>query len=127
PLSGRSGRCGAAAARGVGSRGPPPVGFTFGLGGLVVFPFSIGASTLLLERATPDELAQAIAGHGVTVLFTAPTMYRALVTAGHSGVLGRLRRCVSAGEHLPPPVWGDVPRATARPAPPRACAPPTPR
>src|SRR5579863_6855283 len=46
--------------------GTPPVGFTFGLGALVVFPFSIGASTLLLERASPDELAEAVAGHGVT-------------------------------------------------------------
>lgn len=92
--------------------GTPPVGFTFGLGGLVVFPFSIGASTLLLERATPDELAQAVAGHGVTVLFTAPTMYRALLTAGHSGALGGLRRCVSAGEHLPRAVWEDFHRAT---------------
>src|SRR5215813_5715445 len=92
--------------------GTSPVGFTFGLGGLVVFPFSIGASTLLLERATPDELAQAVAGHGVTALFTAPTMYRALVTAGHGGVLGGLRRCVSAGEHLPRGVWEDFHRAT---------------
>src|SRR5215472_6488024 len=92
--------------------GTPPVGFTFGLGGLVVFPFSIGACTLLLERASPDELAQAIADQGVTVLFTAPTMYRALLTAGHSGVLGGLQRCVSAGEHLPRAVWEDFHRAT---------------
>src|SRR5690348_3389424 len=92
--------------------GTPPVGFTFGLGGLVVFPFSIGASTLLLERATPDELAQAVRDHGVTVLFTAPTMYRALLAAGHSGALGGLRRCVSAGEHLPRAVWEDFHRAT---------------
>ena len=92
--------------------GTPPVGFTFGLGGLVVFPFSIGASTLLLERATPDQLAEAIAGHGVTALFTAPTMYRALVSAGHGEALRGLRRCVSAGEHLPRAVWEDFHRAT---------------
>jgi len=78
----------------------------------VVFPFSIGASTLLLERATPDELAQAVAEHGVTALFTAPTMYRALLTAGHSEALSGLRRCVSAGEHLPRAVWEDFHRAT---------------
>ena len=92
--------------------GTPPLGFTYGLGGLVVFPFSIGASTLLLERATPDQLAEAIAGHGVTALFTAPTMYRALVSAGHGEALRGLRRCVSAGEHLPRAVWEDFHRAT---------------
>jgi 2-aminobenzoate-CoA ligase len=92
--------------------GTPPVGFTFGLGGLVVFPFSIGACTLLLERASPDELADAIAGRGVTALFTAPTMYRALLATGKAGALTGLRRCVSAGEHLPRPVWEDFHRAT---------------
>jgi len=92
--------------------GTPPLGFTYGLGGLVVFPFSIGASTLLLERATPDQLAEAIAGYGVTALFTAPTMYRALVSAGHGEALRGLRRCVSAGEHLPRAVWEDFHRAT---------------
>jgi 2-aminobenzoate-CoA ligase len=95
--------------------GTPPVGFTFGLGGLVVFPFSVGASTLLLERATPDELADAIAAHGVTALFTAPTMYRALLGTGKTGALTGLRRCVSAGEHLPRAVWEDFHRATGVP------------
>src|SRR5215471_7850256 len=72
--------------------GTPPVGFTFGLGGLVVFPFSIGASTLLLERASPDELADAVADHGVTALFTAPTMYRALLATGKTEALRGMRR-----------------------------------
>jgi 2-aminobenzoate-CoA ligase len=92
--------------------GTPPVGFTFGLGGLVVFPFSVGASTLLLERAAPDELADVIAGQGVTALFTAPTMYRALLATGKTEALTGLRRCVSAGEHLPRAVWQDFHRAT---------------
>jgi 2-aminobenzoate-CoA ligase len=92
--------------------GTPPVGFTFGLGGLVVFPFSIGASTLLLERASPDELADAVAGHGVTALFTAPTMYRALLATGKTEALTGMRRCVSAGEHLPRAVWEDFHDAT---------------
>ena len=92
--------------------GTPPVGFTFGLGGLVVFPFSIGASTLLVERASPDELAEVVADLDVTALFTAPTMYRALLLAGHSERLRGLRRCVSAGEHLPRAVWEDFRRAT---------------
>jgi 2-aminobenzoate-CoA ligase len=93
--------------------GTPPVGFTFGLGGLVVFPFSIGASTLLLERASPDELADAVADHGVTALFTAPTMYRALLATGKTEALRGMRRCVSAGEHLPRAVWEDFHDATA--------------
>lgn len=91
--------------------GTPPVGFTFGLGGLVVFPFSVGACTLLLERVTPDSLAGAIADHGVTMLFTAPTMYRALLATGKERALRGLR-CVSAGEHLPAAVWHDFYRAT---------------
>jgi 2-aminobenzoate-CoA ligase len=93
--------------------GTPPVGFTFGLGGLVVFPFSIGACTLLLERASPDELADAVADHGVTALFTAPTMYRALLATGKTEALTGMRRCVSAGEHLPRAVWEEFHDATA--------------
>ncbi len=92
--------------------GTPPVGFTFGLGGLVVFPFGIGACTLLLERTSPGELADAIADFGVTALFTAPTMYRALLATGKTQALTGLRRCVSAGEHLPVAVWQDFHRAT---------------
>jgi 2-aminobenzoate-CoA ligase len=90
----------------------PPLGFTFGLGGLVVFPFSVGAATLLMERATPDGLAEAIADHGVTTLFTAPTMYRALLATGRDEALTNLRTCVSAGEHLPAAVWQDFHAAT---------------
>jgi len=85
--------------------GTPPLAFTFGLGGLVVFPLRVGASTLLLERATTAELADAVEKFGVTVLFTAPTAYRALLRDGQTGKLGSVRRCVSAGEHLPLEVW----------------------
>ena len=59
--------------------GSPPLAFTFGLGALLIFPFRAGAASLLLERATPDLLADAIAEHGATALFTAPTAYRAMV------------------------------------------------
>ncbi|MFE5176420.1 MULTISPECIES: AMP-binding protein [unclassified Streptomyces] len=85
--------------------GSPPLGFTFGLGGLVIFPLRAGASSLLLEQAGPRQLLPAIAEHGVSVLFTAPTAYRALLdgTAGHA--LSSLRRCVSAGENLPATTW----------------------
>ena len=92
--------------------GTPPLGFTYGLGGLLLFPLRAGASTLLIERATPAELADAIAAHGVTVLSTAPTAYRAMLAAGKAGVLKSLRRCVSAGEHLPRSVWEEFRQAT---------------
>ncbi|MBP2473017.1 2-aminobenzoate-CoA ligase [Crossiella equi] len=87
--------------------GTPPLGFTFGLGGLVVFPLHVGASTLLVERATPPELADLVVAHGVSVLFTAPTAYRAILAGGHADRLRGLRRCVSAGEALPSAVWRD--------------------
>jgi 2-aminobenzoate-CoA ligase len=85
--------------------GTPPLAFTFGLGGLVVFPLRVGASTLLIEKATPDQLADLIDEHGVTVCFTAPTAYRAMLTSGKAERLATLRRAVSAGEHLPAPTW----------------------
>ncbi len=85
--------------------GTPPIAFTFGLGGLLVFPLRVGAATLLLERATPVELAAAVQAYGVTVLFTAPTAYRAMLREGVAGQLAGLRRGVSAGEHLPEVVW----------------------
>jgi 2-aminobenzoate-CoA ligase len=85
--------------------GTPPLGFTFGLGGLLVFPLRVGASVLLLEKVTPVELAQAVERHAATVLFTAPTGYRAMLRAGCERQLRSLRRAVSAGEHLPKAVW----------------------
>jgi 2-aminobenzoate-CoA ligase len=92
--------------------GTPPLGFTYGLGGLLLFPLRAGASTLLIERATPAELAAAIAEHGVTVLSTAPVAYRGMLAAGAAGQLGSLRRCVSAGEHLPRTVWEEFYQAS---------------
>jgi 2-aminobenzoate-CoA ligase len=92
--------------------GTPPLGFTYGIGGLLLFPLRAGASTLLIERATPAELADAIAAHGVTVLSTAPTAYRAMLAAGKAPSLTGLRRCVSAGEHLPRSVWEEFRDAT---------------
>jgi 2-aminobenzoate-CoA ligase len=92
--------------------GTPPLGFTYGLGGLLLFPLRAGASTLLIERATPAELAELIAAHGVTVLSTAPAAYRAMLAAGKASQLKNLRRCVSAGEHLPRSVWEEFRQAT---------------
>ncbi|MBT2471360.1 AMP-binding protein [Streptomyces sp. ISL-66] len=90
--------------------GSPPLGFTFGLGGLVVFPLRAGASALLLADAAPRRLLPALAEHRVSVLFTAPTAYRSMLdTLGpyDTGAydLSALRRCVSAGENLPAGTW----------------------
>ncbi|MGH8794683.1 MAG: AMP-binding protein [Stackebrandtia sp.] len=83
----------------------PPMGFTFGLGMEVIFPLHAGASTLLLEKGTPDLLLPALAEHRVTVTATAPTAYRAMAAQIAAGDLRlpALRRCVSAGEPLPLP------------------------
>ena len=83
--------------------GSPPLGFTFGLGGLLVFPMRARAATLLLERPTPDVLIPAIAEHRATVLFTAPTAYRIMLQ--QLDAVPSLRRCVSAGEPLPTDTW----------------------
>ncbi|MGQ4596384.1 AMP-binding protein [Nocardia sp. R6R-6] len=88
--------------------GTPPLAFTFGLGGLVIFPLRVGASTLLLEKATPDQLAELIAQHHVSVCFTAPTAYRAMLASGKADSLSKLRRAISAGEHLPAATWQSV-------------------
>jgi len=84
--------------------GSPPLAFTFGLGGLLLFPLSVGAAAVLLEKATPDALLPAIARYRATVCFTAPTSYRAMASAigaGGAHDLSSLRKCVSAGEALP--------------------------
>jgi 2-aminobenzoate-CoA ligase len=81
--------------------GSPPLAFTFGLGGLVLFPLRIGASTVLLEKAGPDELLDAIAKYRITIPFTAPTAYRAMLGKLKDHDISSLRKCVSAGETLP--------------------------
>jgi 2-aminobenzoate-CoA ligase len=85
--------------------GSPPLAFTFGLGGLLLFPLAIGASTVLIEKATPDALLPAIAMFRASVCFTAPTSYRAMALQIGAGEtphgIGSLRKCVSAGEALP--------------------------
>ncbi|MFE3762106.1 AMP-binding protein [Streptomyces sp. NPDC059104] len=92
--------------------GTPPLGFTFGLGGLVVFPLHAGASTLLVEQVSPERLAELVEEHGVTVLFTVPTAYRTMLASGVAARLKGLRRCVSAGEALPEHVWREFHAAT---------------
>jgi 2-aminobenzoate-CoA ligase len=81
--------------------GSPPLAFTFGLGGHLLFPLRAGASTVLVEKASPDDLLAAIPRHRPTILFTAPTAYRAMLAKMEGADLSSLRICVSAGEHLP--------------------------
>jgi 2-aminobenzoate-CoA ligase len=81
--------------------GSPPIAFTFGLGGLVLFPLRVGAATILLERASPDDLLPAIANLRATICFTAPTAFRAMLGKLAGFDLSSLRKCVSAGETLP--------------------------
>jgi benzoate-CoA ligase family protein len=92
--------------------GSPPLAFTFGLGGLVTFPLYSGAATLLLEQASPDQLLEAIGRHRASVLFTAPTAYRAMLAHLRDADLRSLRRCVSAGETLPAATWTAFHEAT---------------
>ncbi len=87
--------------------GSPPLGFTFGLGGLVLFPLYFGASTFLIEKPTPEMLLQAIQEHKITVCFTAPTAWRVITSKVTDFDISSLRRCVSAGETLPLKVWQD--------------------
>jgi 2-aminobenzoate-CoA ligase len=90
--------------------GTPPFAFTFGLGGVLLFPLYAGAASLLVEKTTPPELAGLIAEHGVTVCFTAPTAYKAMLTAGTA--MPSLRAAVSAGEHLHEATWQAFREAT---------------
>lgn len=92
--------------------GSPPLGFTFGLGGLVLFPMYFGASTFLIEKPTPDLLLQAIQDYKVTTCFTAPTAWRVLTSKASEYDISSLRKCVSAGETLPLKVWEDWYNAT---------------
>jgi 2-aminobenzoate-CoA ligase len=81
--------------------GSPPLAFTFGLGGLLLFPLAIGAASVLVEKASPDALLPAIAHYRATVCFTSPTAYRAMAAQAAQHDLSSLRKCVSAGEALP--------------------------
>jgi 2-aminobenzoate-CoA ligase len=96
--------------------GSPPLAFTFGLGGLAIFPLRFGASAVLLEYAPPAELIKIIEQHKATICFTAPTAYRAMLLAMEDGAdLSSLRCAVSAGETLPAPVFDAWMKQTGRP------------
>jgi 2-aminobenzoate-CoA ligase len=81
--------------------GTPPIAFTFGLGGMLCFPMRFGASTVLIEKHTPETLLQTIERFRATTCFTSPIMYRQMAGLANKANLSSLRTCVSAGEALP--------------------------
>ncbi|OSQ28487.1 AMP-binding protein [Thalassospira sp. MCCC 1A03138] len=96
--------------------GSPPLAFTFGLGGLAVFPLRFGATATLLEKASPPNMIEIIETYKATVCFTAPTAYRAMLAAMEDGAdLSSLRAAVSAGETLPAPVYKAWMEKTGKP------------
>src|SRR6201984_2013638 len=96
--------------------GSPPLAFTFGLGGLAVFPLRFGATATLLENASPANMIDIIETYKATISFTAPTAYRAMLGAMHQGAdLSSLRVAVSAGETLPGPVFEEWMAKTGKP------------
>jgi len=96
--------------------GSPPLAFTFGLGGLAIFPLRFGATATLLEQATPPNMIEIIEKYRATICFTAPTAYRVMLQAMDQGAdLSSLRAAVSAGETLPKPVYDDWISKTGKP------------
>ncbi|RUR42349.1 benzoate-CoA ligase family protein [Vreelandella populi] len=96
--------------------GSPPLAFTFGLGGLAIFPLRFGATAVLLEHASPPNMMEIIREYQATVVFTAPTAYRAMLSAPTSRTdLSSLRIAVSAGETLPAPIYHDWIKQTGVP------------
>ncbi|WP_287884405.1 MULTISPECIES: AMP-binding protein [Paracoccus] len=96
--------------------GSPPLAFTFGLGGLAVFPLRFGASAALLENASPPNMIEIIQKYRATICFTAPTAYRVMMRAMDEGAdLSSLRAAVSAGETLPGPVYEEWMAKTGKP------------
>ena len=96
--------------------GSPPLAFTFGLGGLAIFPLRFGAAATLLEAASPPNMIEIIEKYRATVCFTAPTAYRAMMRAMDEGAdLSSLRAAVSAGETLPGPVYDEWIEKTGKP------------
>jgi 2-aminobenzoate-CoA ligase len=96
--------------------GSPPLAFTFGLGGLAIFPLRFGAAATLLETASPQNMIEIIETHRATICFTAPTAYRVMLKAMDEGAdLSSLRCAVSAGETLPAPVYDEWLQKTGKP------------
>ena len=82
--------------------GSPPLAFTFGLGGMLIFPMWAGASVYYPSIAyTPEAMVKLINEVGATICYTAPTFYRQMAAYAKQHGVPTLRTCVSAGEGLP--------------------------
>jgi 2-aminobenzoate-CoA ligase len=81
--------------------GSPPLGFTFGLGGILLFPLRVGGAAVLIEKFTPESYLQAIADYKATISWTAPFFYRKMADIAANYDLSSLKKCISAGEALP--------------------------
>ncbi len=91
--------------------GSPPLGFTFGLGGILLFPLRVGGSTVLMEKYTPDAYLRTIQDYRATISWTSPFFYRKMSEIASNYDLSSLRKCVSAGEALPAAIrkmWRDA-------------------
>jgi 2-aminobenzoate-CoA ligase len=87
--------------------GHPTMAFAYGLGGLLLFPLRFGASTVLLDRFTPEAMIESIRANQVTIAFCAPISLRLMMKQSSSlrQTLRSLRLVVSAGETLPASVY----------------------
>ena len=92
--------------------GTPSMAFTYGLVGIFLVPMYYGASTVLLEQYSAQTLLETVERFRVSLLYSVPTMYRAMTTHASEHDLSSLRACVSAGEHLPVPTRAAWERAT---------------
>lgn len=95
--------------------GSPPLAFTFGLGGLAIFPLRFGATGVLYEAATPPVIGAIIQRHRATICFTAPTAYRLVLQSVEDHDISSLRLAVSAGETLPGPIYDEWIEKTGTP------------
>jgi 2-aminobenzoate-CoA ligase len=85
--------------------GTPPLAFTFGLGGVTLFPMRFGASTRFFPASGPEALFETISNYCVTQVYTAPTAFRAMAGLMDKYDLSSLRQGISAGETLPKATW----------------------
>ena len=92
--------------------GTPPMAFTFGLGGIAIFPMRFGASSRFLESPLPEKILETIEKYKVTQIYTAPTAYRAMADLVQDYDISSLRQGVSAGETLPKATWEAFKKAT---------------
>ena len=81
--------------------GTPPLAFTYGLGGQLLFPLRVGASVMLLEKPSPENLLQAVQNYRATIIWSAPLTFRIMSGMVEKYDISSLRQCVSAGESLP--------------------------